>query len=58
MAEAGGFTAASLYNRDLLKPGNVVAGPAIIDQMDSTTVLPPGYVATVDAYLNLIVEGK
>jgi len=35
-----------------------VAGPAIIDQMDSTTVLPVGYTAKVDAYLNLIVEEK
>lgn len=58
MAEAGGFTTCKLYNRDLLKPGNVVHGPAIIDQMDSTTVLPPGYVARADTYLNLIVEAK
>jgi N-methylhydantoinase A len=56
MKEAGGFTPATLYDRDLLKSGNVVKGPAIIDQMDSTTVLPTGYVAKVDAYLNLIVE--
>ncbi|MDQ1182971.1 hydantoinase/oxoprolinase family protein [Agrobacterium larrymoorei] len=58
MAEAGGFTPATLYDRELLKPGNLVAGPAIIDQMDSTTVLPVGYTAKVDAYLNLIVEEK
>jgi N-methylhydantoinase A len=58
MAEAGGFTSATLYDRDLLKPANIVVGPAIIDQMDSTTVLPLGYTAKVDAYLNLIVEEK
>jgi N-methylhydantoinase A len=34
-----------------------VIGPAIIDQMDSTTLVLPGQVATVDAHLNLIIEG-
>lgn len=58
MAEAGDFTATKLYDRALLKPGNVVAGPAIIDQMDTTTVVPMGMKATVDAYLNLILEAQ
>lgn len=58
MVEAGGFVSARLYDRARLKPGHVVAGPAIIDQMDSTTVVPPGMAATVDAYLNLILEEK
>lgn len=56
MPEAGGFTDATLYDRERLQPGNIVQGPAIIDQMDCTTVLPPGHTARVDAYLNLIVE--
>ena len=34
-----------------------LAGPAIVEQMDATTVLLPGQVATVDPYLNIIVEG-
>ncbi|MFD2252545.1 N-methylhydantoinase A [Pseudochelatococcus lubricantis] len=58
MVEAGGFIPATLYNRDLLRPGNRIEGPAIIDQMDTTTVLPPGLVATVDPYLNLILESR
>ena len=58
MAEVGDFIETKLYNRDLLRPGNVVEGPAIIDQMDSTTVVPPGQSATVDAYFNLILEAK
>jgi len=31
-------------------------GPAIIEQRDSTVVIEPGTVATVDAYGNLILE--
>ncbi|CAN7440316.1 hydantoinase/oxoprolinase family protein [Bosea sp. LjRoot9] len=54
--EAGGFVACKIYDRDKLKSGNVIAGPAIIEQMDSTTVLLPGMIATVEPYLNLILE--
>jgi N-methylhydantoinase A len=43
------------YRRDLLLAGNVIAGPAIIDQMDATTVLPPEFAAAVDRHGNLIV---
>lgn len=54
-AEAGGFVPARVYQREKLKAGNVVEGPAIIEQMDSTTVVPPGLVARVEPYLNLIL---
>lgn len=56
MVEAAGFVPTALYEREKLRPGNVVSGPAIIDQMDSTTVVPPGTSARVDAYRNLILE--
>jgi N-methylhydantoinase A len=58
MMEAGGFVTATLYDRAKLKAGNVVQGPAIIDQMDTTTVVPMDTTATVDAYLNLMLEAK
>ncbi len=48
----------ALYQRDGLTPGNRVAGPAILFQLDTTTVIPPGWVATVDGWENLIVETK
>jgi N-methylhydantoinase A len=32
------------------------AGPAIVDQLDCTSVIAPGQIATVDAYKNIIVE--
>ena len=54
--ETGEFMATPIYSRDLLKPGNVFTGPAIVEQMDTTTVVLPGMEARVDAYLNLILE--
>ena len=42
--------------RQTLRPGDVVHGPAIIEQEDSTTVVWDGQTSTVDAYSNLIVE--
>lgn len=40
-----------VYDRSTLHAGAVVAGPAIIDQLDSTIVVPPGIKAEVDQYL-------
>ena len=54
--EAGDFIATPIYSRDALLPGNRFAGPAIVEQMDTTTVVPPGMTARVDPYLNLILE--
>lgn len=54
--EAGGFVACPIYDRDKLRSGNRFTGPAIVEQMDSTTVLLPGMTATVEPYLNLILE--
>jgi N-methylhydantoinase A len=45
-----------LYQRDLLRYGNIIDGPAVVLQMDSTTSIPPGWTAEVDGYGNLIVE--
>ncbi len=45
-----------LYQRDDLPPGTVLPGPAVIDQLDSTTLVPPGTTASVDAYLNIRID--
>ena len=42
-----------LYVRDALPAGTKLDGPAIIDQLDSTTVVPPGWRAEVDEWLNI-----
>jgi N-methylhydantoinase A len=43
------------YNRPDLAPGNVVSGPAIIEEFGSTVPVHPGFAATVDAYGNLLL---
>jgi N-methylhydantoinase A/oxoprolinase/acetone carboxylase beta subunit len=44
------------WRRAALKAGNRLTGPAIVEQMDSTTVIPPGLGARVDRYGNLLIE--
>ena len=53
--ESGGFTDTAVFDRVRLKPGDVIAGPAIMEEPDSTTICPPGYRAQIDAHLNLII---
>lgn len=52
----GVFTDYILYDREKLRNGNVISGPAIVEQMDSTTLVLPGQKATVDRYLNMTIE--
>lgn len=47
-----------IYNRDALEPAHKIAGPAVIEQMDTTTVIHPEQEATVDSYRNLMVCAK
>jgi N-methylhydantoinase A len=56
LPEAGGWVSVPVYARDRLQPGTRIAGPAIAEQMDSTTVVLPGMTARVDPYDNLILE--
>ena len=56
LAEAGGFVTCPVYDRDRLRSGNRIAGPAIVEQMDATTLVLPGMAARVEPYLNLILE--
>ena len=43
-------------DRSDLLPGTVLAGPAIIEEQTSTTVLAPGQRACVDEYSNIEIE--
>ena len=54
--ESGDFVTCPVYAREELKSGNRFSGPAIVEQMDATTVVLPGMTARVDPYLNLILE--
>jgi N-methylhydantoinase A len=56
--ESGGFVEVSVYDRTRLRPGDTVAGPAIMEEPDSTTICPPGYAVRVDEYLNLHINRR
>ena len=46
-----------IYDRSLLRPNNEIVGPAIITQKDSTTLIIPGHIATVDEHMNILIKG-
>ncbi len=48
--------AAVIYDRALLRQGNVIPGPAIITEMDSTTLVESCCIATVDAVGNILIN--
>jgi len=50
-----GWTKCRTYRRDALKAGNRIAGPALIEEHASTTVLEPGDALRVDPYGNLVI---
>ena len=52
----GGFVDCPVYERDALRPGDAFKGPAIVEQMDCTTVIPPDFGARVDEQLNLLLQ--
>jgi N-methylhydantoinase A/oxoprolinase/acetone carboxylase beta subunit len=54
--DAGKALDATIYDRDKLSVGVTFSGPAIVEQFDATTVVPPGWHAFVDRYGNLILE--
>lgn len=47
-----------VYGRELLNPGNKIIGPAIIEQMDTTTIILPEQEGTIDEYFNLIITER
>jgi N-methylhydantoinase A len=53
---ATGFVATPIHDRGAIQRTDRIAGPAIIEQMDTTTVVPPGWTATVDAAANLLLQ--
>jgi N-methylhydantoinase A len=54
-AEAGGLVDCPIYTRHKLGSGAALDGPAIVTEMDSTTVLHPGSQMKVDRYGNLLI---
>jgi N-methylhydantoinase A len=52
----GGFAETRVYAYPLLRPGNLVEGPALIEAEETTIVVPPGFRASADGYLNVEIE--
>jgi N-methylhydantoinase A len=53
--ESGGFVDCPIYLRYELGSGARIEGPALVVEMDSMTVLHPGFLAVVDGYGNLLI---
>jgi len=49
-------TKGKIFDRELLDVGQYIKGPALIAQMDATTLVPQGWVGVVDPYFNLILH--
>jgi N-methylhydantoinase A len=47
---------AKIYDRAKLRSGDKVFGPAIVNQMDTTTLILPGHVGVVDAKANILIR--
>ncbi len=52
----GGWVETPILDRNELKPGHVVSGPAVVVQDDTTTVIEPGYRGAVDRFGNILIE--
>jgi N-methylhydantoinase A/oxoprolinase/acetone carboxylase beta subunit/N-methylhydantoinase B/oxoprolinase/acetone carboxylase alpha subunit len=52
----GGFVATPVYDRYALTLGARIAGPAIIEEREATTIIPPGDAASVDATGTLAID--
>ena len=50
------FVPTAVYDRALLRPGDTLDGPAVVEQLDSTTLVWPGGSARVDEFGNLLLE--
>jgi len=53
---AHGFIETDVYERERLRPGHVVEGPCLVEEIASTTVITPGAVGRVDEYGNIVIE--
>ena len=54
----GGWQEAIVYERGNLITDKEIQGPAILEEMSSTTVVPPNYKATTDEVGNLTLEAS
>lgn len=55
---ASGFIQTPIYRRAGLGQSDLIEGPAVIEQEDTTTVIPPGWVASLDEFGTLVMKKK
>ncbi len=53
--ETGGFTSCAVFERATVARSTSVTGPAIVEEMGTSTVIHPGYQASIDSYGNLVI---
>ena len=51
----GRFVRSTVYQRELMLPGNEIKGPAMIEEYAASTPIPPNHTAAIDAYRNIII---
>jgi N-methylhydantoinase A len=54
--ETGDFAETPIFERARLDAGAAIEGPAVVEQTDTTVLVPPGASARVDGYLNIIID--
>jgi N-methylhydantoinase A len=54
--EPGHFIDTPVYERELLGPGDVLQGPAVVEEPDSTTIVPPGHLVRLGEYRELSID--
>lgn len=54
----GAWHEAPVYQREMLPLGAVFAGPAVVQQVDATTIIEPGWIARVDKIGNLRISAE
>ena len=54
---SGNWVDTPIYDRTMLRPGHRINGPAIIEQLDSTTLIRPNQNACIDAWNQITITG-
>ena len=56
--EVQDFVSCLIYARDRLLASHRITGPALVEELTSTTIVPPGWTAKVDRYGHLIINAE
>lgn len=56
-AASGRITVHAVYSRDQIPPGTRLSGPAAVVESGTTTIIPAGFRATIDANHSIVIEG-